>query len=307
MTAAAATSGSASPRVYGAILGQTLVSGFTYLAASRAMTELPPAAVLVVRVLLSAVLFGAILALTPGPRLPPRGTWRTLVLFGFLVGPLNQGLFLVGLERSRPVHAALLYALQPIGVYLVMLAARREHTSAYRFAGIGLAFAGVAVLLLGHGLRDALAPLVGDLFILGGVGAWVVYTTEGSRFAAEHGPIRTTAWSMIAAAVWLLPAAPFVVDVGRWVGASPTALGCVAFLVAFTSVLSYLLWYYALTRLEPSRVAVFANLQPVVTALAAWALLGQALVWEVAVGGGLVLVGVRVAQRRSPQVPAVGE
>jgi len=294
-------------RVYAAILVQTVLSGLTYLAASRAMVELSPAMVLVVRVMASAAIFAAILALTPGRLLPPRDAWWPIIIFGFLVGPLNQGLFLYGLERSKPVHASLLYALQPIGVYLVMLAAGREQVTWRRVGGIVLAFGGVTVLLTGHGLREALAPLVGDLFILGGVVAWVLYSTEGSRFAAVHGPVRTTAWSMIAAAVWSLPALPFVAEPARLFHASGAALGCVAFLVVFTSVIAYLLWYYALTQLEPSRVAVFANLQPVVTALGAWALLGQRLAWEVYVGGALVLAGVRLAQRHAARLSSVGD
>jgi drug/metabolite transporter (DMT)-like permease len=41
---------------------------------------------------------------------------------------------------------------------------------------------------------------------------------------------------------------------------------------------------------------VFSNLQPVATALAAWAVLGDPLRWEIAVGGVLVLAGVRLTQ-----------
>jgi drug/metabolite transporter (DMT)-like permease len=92
-------------KVYGAILFQTLVSAFTYLAATRAMRELSPASLLVARVELSALVFGLILLATPGRKLPPREAWLPIAAFGFLVGPLNQGLFLVGLDRSSSVHA----------------------------------------------------------------------------------------------------------------------------------------------------------------------------------------------------------
>ena len=64
-----------------------------------------------------------------------------------------------------------------------------------------------------------------------------------------------------------------------------------------TSLVAYALWNYALSRVESSRVAIFANLQPVATALLAWAVLGEALSWELGVGGALVLAGVRLAQR----------
>ncbi len=41
-------------------------------------------------------------------------------------------------------------------------------------------------------------------------------------------------------------------------------------------------------------MAVFSNLQPVATALAAWVVLGEHIGWEVVVGGVLVLAGVRL-------------
>jgi len=40
--------------------------------------------------------------------------------------------------------------------------------------------------------------LCGDLFILFAVAAWVVYSAEGRRLTGEHGPIRVTAWTLIA-------------------------------------------------------------------------------------------------------------
>ena len=49
-----------------------------------------------------------------------------------------------------------------------------------------------------------------------------------------------------------------------------------------------------LGRMEASKVAVFANLQPVATALAAWLWLGEPLTWEMGAGGALVLAGVRL-------------
>lgn len=295
----------ATVRVYAAILAQQLISALTYLAAAQAMVELAPETVLVVRVLASAGLFALILAVTPGRRLPPKSALWPLVGLGFLVGPVNQGLFLVGLHRSRPVHAALLYSLVPAGVYLLLIAQRRARASVRRLGGIFLAFAGVVVLLLERGLRDAMAPLVGDLLILGAVAAWVIFTTEGSRFASEHGPVRTTAWCMISAAIWLLPLAPFVVEPRDLAAVSAMTWASLGYLVVLTSVVSYLLWHYALTKLEPAKVAVFSNLQPVLTALAAWALLGEALRKETLLGGVLVLAGVRLTQSEAPAASGI--
>ncbi len=282
--------------VYAALTLHVLSSAGTFLVGKRTLLEIEPLAVLTSRFVLSAVLFCIILFAVPGPVLPPRAAWRRIWFLGFFAGPLNQGLFLWGLARSTPAHAALFYALTPLAVYLYALWRGQERPSPRRFAGIAIAVLGVTILLLGRGLRAAMGPLVGDLFILVAVAAWAVYTAEGKTFAEEHGVVRATCWTLIAAAIWILPCAPSVLASRPFLSARAIGLAGIGYLVVVSSLLAYLLWYFALSRLPASRVAVFSNLQPVVTALAAYWLLGEALNWEMAVGGALVLLGVRLTQ-----------
>jgi drug/metabolite transporter (DMT)-like permease len=84
---------------------------------------------------------------------------------------------------------------------------------------------------------------------------------------------------------------------------SATTLACIAYLGVLTSVVAYLLWYYALSKAAASKVAVFSNLQPVATAIAAWAILGEALTWEIAVGGVLVLASPNTGEVTGLLVP----
>lgn len=282
--------------VLAAILGQTVISAGTHLVAKQATAEFAPALLVTLRLTLSAALFAVVLATQAKPRLPPRQTWGWVLGFALVAGPLNQGLFLYGLQSSKASHGALLYALTPLGVYALAVARGREQARARRLWGIAAALAGVVVLLLGRGLGDALGPLLGDLFILGAVAAWVVWTTESKPFATEHGGLRTAGWSLVAGGLWALPAVPFVVTGDALAAVTPVGWACLAYLVVLTSGVAYVLWNYALARVEPSRVAVFANLQPVATAVAAWLLLGEPLAWEIGVGGALVLFGVRLAQ-----------
>jgi drug/metabolite transporter (DMT)-like permease len=284
--------------VYAALGVQTVISAGTFLAAKRALEELHPLVLVILRFAISGLLFAALLLVLPGRVFPPARAWPRIVLLGFLGGPVNQGLFFFGLARSVPAHGALLYALTPLGVYLYLLARGRERTSPRRFAGIAIAFTGVLVLLLGRGLAAASGPLRGDLFILFGVLAWVLYTAEGMDLIAEHGAFRATAWTLGVPAVLVLPVAPFVLEPARLLAASGVTLASVLYLGMLSSSVSYFLWYFALSRMDASRVAVFANLQPPATAVAAWIILGDPITWEILAGGALVIAGVRIAQRR---------
>jgi drug/metabolite transporter (DMT)-like permease len=95
----------------------------------------------------------------------------------------------------------------------------------------------------------------------------------------------------------VMPLLPFTVH-GEVLARAPWATWArLGYLGVITSVISYLLWYFALSRLEASRVAVFSNLQPVFTAVAALVLLQEPIHWELVVGGALVLAGVRLPLR----------
>jgi len=63
-----------------------------------------------------------------------------------------------------------------------------------------------------------------------------------------------------------------------------------------TSVVAYLLWYYALSRAEAGKVAVFTNLQPLLTTVLAVLLLNQDVTVAFLVGGTVAIGGVVLAQ-----------
>ena len=154
-------------------------------------------------------------------------------------------------------------------------------------------------------MSAAASPAVGDLFILLAVGAWVIYTADGKGLVGEFGWFRATAWTVSAGSLMTLPLAPWLANFAALRAAPLSTWACIGYLGVLSSVGAYFLWYFALGRAPASRVAVFNNLQPVMTALAAWALLGDALTWEIGAGGALVLLGVGVAQRaRAASAPA---
>jgi len=296
-TAASRLEAGAPGPAYVAVAIHAVTSAFTYLVARQALGDFKPMLLLGLRFAVTAAVFLPLLAILGRGSLPPRALWPRLVMLGFLVGPVNQGLFFEGLDRSTPVHAALLYALTPTGVYLVSLWRGRERLQTNAVVGLLAALAGVVVLLLGRGLGAAAGPLWGDLLILVAVAAWVVFTDQGKVLIPSHGTTRLIAWTMVSGAAWVLPALPLTVTREILAKASLVSWACVGYLAVVTSVISYLLWYFALSRLAASKVAVFSNLQPVLTALAALWLFREPIHWELVVGGALVLLGVRLTQR----------
>ena len=69
--------------------------------------------------------------------------------------------------------------------------------------------------------------------------------------------------------------------------------------IMMTSVVSYLLWSWALAHLAAVRVAVFNNLQPLATALMAQVFLGVRVTAGFFAAAAVVIAGVLMAQWRA--------
>jgi drug/metabolite transporter (DMT)-like permease len=284
--------------VLAALLLHVLVSAGTFIVAKLALGQFDPLALAQLRFVLAGVgLFALLLARGELRPAALRGSWGALALLGFVGTTLNQGLFLVGLGHSTPAHGALLYAATPIVVLTIALLRGQEKASRRRAAGVLLAFGGVAFLLLGRGLTFDPRWIGGDVLIFLAVVAWAVYTTRGKELIARLGPLPVTAWATAFGTLFFLPVGVPALLRQDWARITPGGWWCLAYIALLTSIVSYLLWGWALARIEASRVAVFTNLQPIVTALFAFALFGEPLTLHFLAATAFVLTGVWLAER----------
>jgi drug/metabolite transporter (DMT)-like permease len=296
--------------LYGGLLLHTLLSAGTYLWAKSALREIPPLPLGLIRFCGASALLTALLVWTrpPGRRLPPREQWGKLFTLAFVAVPLNQGFFLTGLALSTAAHAALLYTLTPLFVLLLAQALLREFPGVRTAIGTLIALAGTLYVLAWRGLDLSRGPLFGDLLLLVAVVAWAFYTAEGRALVTEHGPIPMIAWTLIGGTALYIPlglaslALPGTLhriaqaSAGAWLG--------VAYLIVITSVVAYLLWYWALAHLPAARVAVFTNLQPLATAVLAHFFLGEHVTPQFLAGALVVIFGVVLAQMRKTRTAA---
>ena len=292
--------GSRHPVIDLVMLLHSVLSAGTYLFAKRALLELSPFEVALARFTLAAAIYSVLLL-----RRPQRVTRADLVrltILGFIAIPVNQGFFLYGLSLTTPGHAALLYAMTPVFVFVLALLRREERSSGWKSAGIATAFAGAAVVLVTRGQLsgeiEASRALLGDLLVLLAVLAWAVYAVWGKPYAERYGVVTTTGITIVTGTLLYLPVGIFFSRAADFRALSGAGWGSIAYLVVLTSVVSYLLYYWALAREDASRVAIWSNTQPVLTALLAWMVHGDPLTPAFAVGGLLVMAGVAMTQQR---------
>src|SRR5437764_1936791 len=164
--------------LYGALVAHTLVSAGTYLFAKRALMEIPALPLGLLRFAGAALLLLILLrrARPAGERFAPRREWKKLLFLAAVAVPVNQILFLYGLQLSTASHAALLYTLTPLFVLLLAQALIGESPGWRAMVGAALALGGTVYLLFQRGLDVSSGPPVGDILLLVGVIAWSVHS-----------------------------------------------------------------------------------------------------------------------------------
>jgi drug/metabolite transporter (DMT)-like permease len=141
--------------------------------------------------------------------------------------------------------------------------------------------------------------LLGNLLILAAALAWGFYTIIGREVSRKMPHIVVSAFSTLAGTVGLIPFATY--ECWRY-GFGPISSQtwlAVLFLGIVASALTFVLYNYALTRLDAGEAGVYVNLAPIVTLAGAALFLGESLSASQLLGGAFVLAGVYLAGRRS--------
>jgi drug/metabolite transporter (DMT)-like permease len=109
---------------------------------------------------------------------------------------------------------------------------------------------------------------------------------------ARYNALTVTMHAMVLGTLLLLPAALVEGLVGVLPRLDGQTVALLLFLGILGGALGFFLWTFALTRLTPTQVAVYINLNPLVATVLAAALLAERLTILFAAGFGAVLVGV---------------
>jgi len=216
---------------------------------------------------------------------------------GTNIVPANQFLFLQSIKLTSPSNVALAYALSPIFVMLIAHFFLKEKISRLKVLGMLLAFSGVAIIMINSGLGFSAGSILGDFLALAASLSWAVYTVLGKKYSNKYGPIVTTAFSMIFGFILYIPIF-FTQNIPINLSSIDTVSWFrILYLSVFASAIAYGIWYYALSRKEAAKVAIFNNLGPIITAVFAAVFLNIAITPLYIAGGVMIIGGVITAQR----------
>lgn len=221
-------------------------------------------------------------------------------LFSFAFWPIFLSL---GLERTTASHAALIMATLPIITVLLASAVTTTMPSRGWWVGGGMALAGAGLLATERGslldVADPDAAVAGDLIILSGCVICAAGYVAGGKLAPKIGAFATTFWGLSVALLVTIPTFAIYQTGTDWTALPVTAWWAIGWLTLCSSLLGYVLWFYALGRGGIARIGSLQLLMPVITLIGAVLILHEVFTLRLALLAGLVLAGTVIAHGRA--------
>jgi DME family drug/metabolite transporter len=197
--------------------------------------------------------------------------------------------YLLAVREGGATLAAILLYTAPAWVAIASALWLRERITPRMVAAIGLTLAGVALVARGSGSDTGVRPAGAG--IAWGLCAGLAYSSYylfGKRYFARYAPATLFMYALPLGALLLLPAVHFAPK-------SASTWGWIVFVAIVPTWIALQVYGAGLRRLDATRAVTVATLEPVLAALLAYLVWGEALAELAYVGGGVVLAGVLVS------------
>ena len=280
---------------YGALILAVIFWGLSFVATKIALQSFTPFCLIFTRFSAASVFF-ALLLFRRGAPLIRRATFKKI----FLLALFQPGLYFFfetyGLKYTTATKTSLIIATIPVVVMALSAVFLKEKVKPVNIAGIVISLVGIVLLVFGStGHIELGGIMTGDLLVFGAVLSAAIYMIFTRHLGKTIPPVQITGLQMIFGAVLFFPFFLWDQASMEWSAVTAESVIAVTALIVFATIGAFLCYNFALSRIEATKVAVFLNVIPIVTAIGAWSLLGESLSPVQMVGGGIVVGAVYLA------------
>lgn len=270
------------------------IFGFGFVPSKIGVASYPPFWFLAVRFALVSLLLVWFIRL-------PRGQWKAVLVFAFVMGIGHFSLSYLGMKAGAEASlAALLWVMQaPISAALAFIMLD-EKIRWRAVAGLIMALAGAAILIgeprhVGNYLGIG---LVGGSAVLGAIA-----NILGKRLGAVE-PLTLQGWSAVVALPALLVLSLVFEDdqITSIVNAPWEAHGSLLYLVFLSSMLGYGTYWWLMKRYNVATTVSIFLMVPAFGAVGGVAVLGDVFTWQSGLGAAGMLGGVALLMLRRERV-----
>tara|TARA_A200000113_G_scaffold88372_1_gene78872 strand:+ start:1004 stop:1897 length:894 start_codon:yes stop_codon:yes gene_type:complete len=191
----------------------------------------------------------------------------TIIKCGLFGMSINIAAFIAGLDYSTPVNSSILIIISPIFVVILSFFIFRNKINLLKILGIIMGFIGALILILNADSNSSVGrniPLGNFLFIVNSI-SYAYYLIIVKPMAQKYDLITLFKWLFLIGLIFNFPLGINQFTDVNW-SSLPVkeAILPMAFVVICTTVMTYFLNGYALSKITSTEVAVFMYLQPII-------------------------------------------
>ena len=191
----------------------------------------------------------------------------TIIKCGLFGMSINIAAFIAGLDYSTPVNSSILIIISPIFVVILSFFIFRNKINFLKILGIIMGFIGALILILNADSNSSVGrniALGNFLFIVNSI-SYAYYLIIVKPMAQKYDLITLFKWLFLIGLIFNFPLGINQFTDVNW-SSLPVkeAILPMAFVVICTTVMTYFLNGYALSKITSTEVAVFMYLQPII-------------------------------------------
>jgi drug/metabolite transporter (DMT)-like permease len=218
-----------------------------------------------------------------------------LSLFGV---SLNQLFFIGGLSLTKASNSALLAVTIPIFALIISVFLKTERLRKIKIIGILIALFGVLLLIDPRKASFSSETTLGDFMIIINSFCYGIYVVTSKETILKYGAIKSTAWIFFFGSLICVPLGLYSFSSVNMNDLDWKTWAMVLHIGIVCTTLPYLLISWSLARVNPSTVAVFVYLQPLIGFSLAVLFLGEQFTQYTIFAAILIFIGVYFATKK---------
>lgn len=258
-------------------------------------THVPPEGLTIMRMGFACILFWVVSFFMKNEKVPIKDLALLFVCALCGVG-INQGLFIVGLNRTSPVDASIIATAVPIFVMLLAAMILKEPITHKKTLGVLLgASGGVLLVFTSTQASNTSSSLDGNLMLIVSGLMYAIYLVLSKPLTLRYSAVTMMKWMFLFTTLTLLPFTyQYMLDAPAFHRAAWDfkELSAIFYVLFGATFLPYLLIPMSLKRIRPTTVSMYNYVQPIVASIIAVIVGQDTFSPEKFVSAALVFIGV---------------
>lgn len=277
-----------------------LIYGVSFTVAKEVMPlYIKPYGFIVLRVAGATLLFWLISLTIPNEKIERNDFIRIFMaaLFGVAI---NMLAFFKGLSLTTPINGSVIMTISPVLVLIFSFIILNEKITTKKILGIILGMAGAITLIVYGQQAVNNAPNIkwGNFLVFINAASYSFYLIIAKPLLKKYHPFHFVKWMYLMGLVMVLPFGFVQVQEVSWQLVPVSAIYKIAFVVVFTTFITYLFNLLALKNLKPTTLSVFIYLQPLIATAYAMFVGSDSLTAIKIIGTTLIFSGVYLVTHR---------